>query len=263
MILEEETKKRFGYYSTDLSFKSSKKIVVVCKKCGKIREVRKDGCAPLCRSCAKKGFRFSEETKQKMSDSHKGEKAYWYGKKLSEEHKRKLSKSHKGNKPTEETRKKLSKIGKGRICSEETRRKISEAQKGREFTKEHREKLRESRKHSKHGKTAPEIRFEEICKKYNLPFKYVGDYSLWIGSKKGKKLNPDFIETNGKKQIVEIMGRYWHSPLLNPRVKESANLYYRQKHYRRYGWKSIFIWDTDLERKDAEAFVLSLLKDIK
>ena len=38
----------------------------------------------------------SPGTKQKMSKSHKGAKAVWFGKKLSEEHKRKLSESHKG-----------------------------------------------------------------------------------------------------------------------------------------------------------------------
>ena len=32
-----------------------------------------------------------------MSDSHKGEKAFWYGKSFSDEHKRNLSKSHIDN----------------------------------------------------------------------------------------------------------------------------------------------------------------------
>lgn len=38
----------------------------------------------------------SEETKKKMSNSHQGEKSFWYGKEFTEEHKRKLSESHKG-----------------------------------------------------------------------------------------------------------------------------------------------------------------------
>lgn len=76
------------------------------------------------------GLIHSEETKQKMSESHKGEKNYWYGKHLSEETKTKLSDAQKGkydgeNNPmygkhhTKETRDKISKtriekeIGKG------------------------------------------------------------------------------------------------------------------------------------------------------
>lgn len=79
------------------------------------------------------GGSFSEETKRKISESHKG-------KQLSEEHKRKLSESHKGKpspnkgKPlSEETKRKVSegRKGKGHPTSEETKRKISEANKGK------------------------------------------------------------------------------------------------------------------------------------
>ena len=100
--------------------------------------------------------------------------------------------------------------------------------------------------------------FAEICKKHNLPFRYVGDHSLWIG--KEQKLNPDFIEANGKKVVIEIFGAHWHSPLLNSNLEERHVLTYRKKHYSRYKWKSVFLWDTDLRRNDAEAFVLSILK---
>ena len=105
--------------------------------------------------------------------------------------------------------------------------------------------------------TKPELIFEEICKKYNLPFKYTGDGSFWIGEKGEKQLNPDFIETNGKKVCIEIMGIYWHTRLLNQNLREDALQTYREKHYRKYKWMPVFIWDTDLIRKDAEQFVLN------
>jgi len=79
---------------------------------------------------------------------------------------------------------------------------------------------------------------------------------------KRKKLNPDFIEANGKKICVEIMGNYWHSPLLNKKLREDALLSYRKKHYTRYHWKSVFIWGIDLLREDAEDFVLSELRKL-
>jgi len=106
--------------------------------------------------------------------------------------------------------------------------------------------------------TVPELIFEKICKKYKLPFHFVGDGELWIGKK--RKLNPDFIEANGKKICIEIMGDYWHSPILNNKIPEHATLIYRKKHYKRYKWIPVFLWEGDLKREDAEPFVLNELK---
>jgi hypothetical protein len=116
---------------------------------------------------------------------------------------------------------------------------------------------RKGRKGFPNQHTKPELLFEGICKRNNLPFHYTGNGSLWIGKKGEKQLNPDFIEANGKKVCVEIMGDYWHSPLLNRNMKEHGTLEYRKRHYKRYKWHPIFIWETDLKREDAEAFVLN------
>lgn len=56
---------------------------------------------------AKKGKYHSEETRMKMSEARKGEKAYWFGKHHSEEYRKKLSQSHKGKRLSEETIKKI------------------------------------------------------------------------------------------------------------------------------------------------------------
>lgn len=120
--------------------------------------------------------------------------------------------------------------------------------------------IRIQRHSPKRKKTKPERVFEDICKRNHLPFHYVGDGQLWIGKKGKKQLNPDFIEANGKKICVEVMGDYWHSPLLNMNMKEYATLGFRKKHYKCYKWQPIFIWESDLKRQDAEAFVLSVLK---
>lgn len=169
-----------------------------------------------------------------------------YGKHHTEETKNKMHKALKGRKAWNKKEKikrqcilyKI-KIGGGKYCSQRCNRKAQR------FPTHH---------------TKPERIFKQICKKNNLDFHYVGDGQLWIG--KDKVLNPDFIEANGKKICIEIMGAYWHSPLLNKNLREDALLSFREKHYKKYKWTSIFIWDTDLLREDAEQFVLNTLKGV-
>lgn len=111
------------------------------------------------------------ETLKKLSDSHKGNKGYWTGKKLSPEHREKLRQSHLGHKNTPEQiakmvakntgRKrtpeqclKMSAALKGKAgprkgvhkCPDERKRKISEANKGHIVSQETRGKIRETLK---------------------------------------------------------------------------------------------------------------------
>lgn len=219
------------------------------------------------------GKKFSEETKKKHSEAMTGEKNHNFGKIKSEETRRKISDAHLGMKHTEESKQKMrdSTIGMydgennpffGKHHTEEAKDKIRKARSN--LSEETRQKLREARKHRNFPKsrTNPEVKFEDICIKYNLHFKYTGDGSLWIGKKEERQLNPDFIQADGQKIVVEIMGEWWHSPLLNHKVPVYANLNYRKKHYKKYGWKSYFIWETDLVRPDAEQFVLNTLAEV-
>lgn len=103
--------------------------------------------------------------------------------------------------------------------------------------------------------TKPELIFEGICKKNNLPFKYTGDDAFWIYN-----INQDFVECNGKKIAVEIFS-YWHDPLRRlGKVRYSATYEGRKKTLKRYGWKLVVFWQEDLEREDAELFVLNALQ---
>jgi group I intron endonuclease len=97
-----------------------------------------------------KGKKVSEETRIKMSASHKGvPRPYRVGKKLkplSEEHKRKIIEANKGNKYTL-----------GRKQTEEAKEKLSKFFKGRKMSDEFRQKIKESwviRKQNKHGTAA-------------------------------------------------------------------------------------------------------------
>ena len=229
------------------------------------------------------GKHHSEETKKKISDALKGEKNPFYGKHHSEESLEKIRRAHRGEKHhmfgkhlSVETRRKISAAVRGekngmygKHHTEAAKKKMSESRKGKgnpmygkHHTVEARRKMREARK--KRGffprhRTKPELIFEEICKKYNLPFKYTGDGTLWIG--KNPAINPDFVECNGNKIAVEIFS-YWHDPIRRlGKVKYSYTYEGRKKILKKHGWKLVVFWEEDLEREDAEEFVLSVLKN--
>ena len=63
------------------------------------------------------GYRHTEETRKKISESEKGEKSVWFGRHHTEETRKKIGEALKGKKRkpfTEETRKRMSESGKGK-----------------------------------------------------------------------------------------------------------------------------------------------------
>ena len=120
----------------------------------------------------------SEETRQKMSRSHKGHEVSGKvkrklseinkGKKLSEEHKKKIGEAHKGKKLSAETKKKVSESRKGREHSRETRQKMSESHKGKKVSRETRDKLREINKGKEMSEEAKQ-KMSESTKGENHP----------------------------------------------------------------------------------------------
>ena len=273
MILEEETHIAFGYYPSDLKPKSFKKILAACDDCGKVREIRKAHYTSLCRSCVKKGVRnpsYGKDMKGEKNPNWKGGLVECICEACGKEFEVFPSKIKEGG---------------GSFCSLSCARKgenhpnwkgglvkrICECC-GKEFEvflcriKEGRGRFcsyscaRKKQKISKHH-TKPELIFDEISKKNNLPYKYTGDGSFWIG--KNPAINPDFVECNGKKIAIEIFS-YWHDPLKRlGKVRYSATYEGRKKILKEYGWKLVVFWQEDLEREDAEAFVLSELKKAK
>lgn len=87
----------------------------------------------------KEGKNLSAETKNRMSEAHKGEKNSNFGKHFSAETRQKMSEANKGNhyvlghhwNLSDETRQKMSNAKKN--MSAETRQKISEARKGKHW----------------------------------------------------------------------------------------------------------------------------------
>ena len=108
---------------------------------------------------------YSEESKKKMSEKHKGN-ANMLGKHHSEESKKKMSETHKsmteetkdkmreaklGKVLTEEHKRKIGESGKGRHHTEETKKEMNKAKKGIPLSEEHRKKLSEAHKGEKHS----------------------------------------------------------------------------------------------------------------
>lgn len=224
---------------------------------------------------ALKGREFSKEWREKISEAQKGKKNPRYGKThpMSEETKRKISKARKeylkehpspteGIERSEETKMKISEANKryyknhrapneGKRLPEETKEKLSEAHEGRKISEETKEKLSRIRKElwknpeygekvlSHRRPTSIEQKFIELCEQFNLPFKYVGDGEFWI-----ENMNPDFVNVNGKKVAVEILGDYWHS---------EEEFEKRKEKFKEYGWKCIGIWGHELRNLSNES----------
>lgn len=110
--------------------------------------------------CGALGMRHSVESRRKMSESHKGETAYWKGKHLSDETRKKIGEAKKGQIPwnkgkkgvqhtSPETRRKIGDGNKGKHVSAETRRKLSESIKRAYLNNpEYRRKISEANKGS-------------------------------------------------------------------------------------------------------------------
>jgi len=77
----------------------------------------------------------------------------------------------------------------------------------------------------------------KLCPK---EYKFVGDGKVVID-----RFNPDFINCNGQKKIIELFGNYWHNlPASKKRDKR------RIKTYRKYGYKTLVIWAHELNKTD-------------
>jgi len=93
-----------------------------------------------------------------------------------------------------------------------------------------------------------------IIEKYELPFHYVGDGALIIGSR-----NPDFVCTNGKNIVLEVFGRYWHDPQWK-HTQSHALPDNRIRYFKNFGYECVIVWEEDLNEE--EKLVERLLKGL-
>lgn len=92
--------------------------------------------------------------------------------------------------------------------------------------------------------TTPELELKHLLDSvYPYEWKYTGNGEVVIGG-----LNPDFININGKKQIIEMFGDYWHSKARTGKA-ESQDVRHRHRIYAKYGFRTLVIWERELNNK--------------
>jgi G:T-mismatch repair DNA endonuclease (very short patch repair protein) len=71
-------------------------------------------------------------------------------------------------------------------------------------------------------------------------FRYVGDGEVILGGK-----CPDFININGRKQLVELFGTFWHSEKRKGHSNEEEERQ-RIEHFAKFGFKTLIVWENEL-----------------
>ena len=86
--------------------------------------------------------------------------------------------------------------------------------------------------------TKPEQGVIDVITEYSLPYKYVGTGGFLLDGK-----NPDFMNVNGEKKLIEVFGEYWHKG-------EEEQL--RKDLFSRYGFKTLILWSKDIMAKSSD-----------
>ena len=201
----------------------------------------------LCKKCGKVHIHpMLGKSRPYHSAKMSGEGNPFYGKRHGEDARSKMKEARAKQTPpnlgisfSEEWRRNISIGTKMAMSSPLVRKKLSESQSKRFSTPEG---IADARK----GGLAPhkhlypnflEQKLNDILQS-NFPnqFKYVGNRQVTIGNR-----NPDFVSTDGKKQVIELFGDYWHR---NDNPEE------RIARYKEVGWDALVIWEHELSREE-------------
>jgi hypothetical protein len=190
----------------------------------------------------------------------KGHPSYTKGKHCSPETIEKLRQINKGRHLSEQAKEKIRQFRLGRHDSVETRRKKSKAFKGKPHSEEWKRKMREICKRRNEltlkrimasNRMKPNKGEQQLSALLNSlfpnKFKYVGNGEIFIDG-----LCPDFINCDGKKQIIEFFGEPFHDPLhtfvkcIRYRQTEMG----RMEAFAKYGYSTLIVWSNELKRLD-------------
>lgn len=201
------------------------------------------------------GWKHSEETKAKMRISGIGKnkgKQNRLGTKATPETIEKMRQARLGKKQSPETLRKKSEfmkgkpsIMKGKHHSEEAKQKISENSKKHWADPEYKDRTVKSQiRASSRRPTTPEKVVIEMLKEI-LPnqYQYVGSgHETVING-----CNPDFININGQKKVIEVFGDWYHGERKTGKTHEQEEVD-KINTYRAFGFDCLIIWEYDTKK---------------
>ena len=184
------------------------------------------------------GRHHTKESIAKIRESRLGSKNWIYGKHHSDKTIIRMREVSMGHEVSEETREKLRQFNLGHLASEETKAKLSKFFKNLWQNPTYATKTVQAILRGNNIRpNKQELLLQSILNE-NFPdeWKYVGDGQLIIGRK-----CPDFTNINGKKELIEYYGNYWHN---GEDPTDRINL------FARYGYRTLIIWENELKNEN-------------
>lgn len=192
-------------------------------------------------SQAQRGVPQPEEFRQRLRGIMKGEGNPFYARHHSQKTKTLISEKLAGrhNSPENEFTTERAK----KIWTTEARETQSAVMKARWQSKEYVEKLISSL--IKSLAKRPNKLEEKVIKILNTAFpnewEYTGNGKVVLD-----KLIPDFVNSNGKKQVIEVFGEYWHTgDRIKNRIERTEQG--RINAYKKLGYDCFVLWEKDIE----------------
>lgn len=174
------------------------------------------------------GFKFSDESKLKMSLSKKGKKSNRKNYVTSNETKRKIGESNKisqkGRKHTKETKKKISEKRKGYKMSDETKKKISNFRKGKSLSNETKKKISNNKLGNKN--------------RLNMKHSSVSKKKISEANKINNRGENNGMSITNKSEVISIRTDYDNGMTLKQlQLKYNKNYHFIYKIVKRLRWK--------------------------
>lgn len=248
-----EKMERWGFPRKPRGPKRVRKIFVKCSNCGVF--LRR---TLMALKVYKKAFCNLNCHNQWMSRNFTGVNSPTYGRRASQESIERNRAAAKERWKDPEWQLLMSKIGKKRWEDPSYRQRQSEVHKEKWKDPQYREKqvriakrlwsnpeYREARIRaifkglSKRGLNKKELELLDFFQEYSFPYNFVGDGSVLLGGK-----NPDFINTDGQKKLIELYGDHWHR---NEKFENGGdNGRARKAIFQEFGFQTLIVWEHEL-----------------